>query len=278
MQPSLLKRFFFHPSGLIGAVILGFFVLVALSAPLFFPDNPWRLVARPNIWPFSRPGLMLGTDGMGRNLLAGVMYGARISLLVGLAAAVAASVIGTIVGSVAGYYGGRIGDVLMRITDAMQTVPSFLAAILIVGVVGPSMGTIIASIAVVSWPMVARLVRAEFLRLRGLDFVQSCIIMGMSDSRIILTQILPNCLSPIFISTSLLVASAIIIESGLAFLGLGDPNMMSWGGLIGNGRPVLRIAWYITLIPGAAVVLTVLALNLIGDALNDVFNPRLRTR
>lgn len=275
---SSLKRFLRHPSGVIGAILLLFVVLMALTAPLLFPESPWKMVARPNTWPFSRPGLPLGTDSMGRNLLASLMYGARVSLLVGLAAAVAAAIVGTIVGAVSGYYGGRIGDFLMRLTDAMQTVPSFLAAILIVGVIGPSLGTIVAAIAIVSWPMVARLVRAEFLRLRGLDFVQSCLVMGMSDTRIIVTQILPNCLSPIFVSTSLLVATAIIIESGLSFLGLGDPNMMSWGAIIGNGRSVLRLAWYITLIPGTAVVLTVLALNLIGDALNDVFNPRLRDR
>jgi peptide/nickel transport system permease protein len=275
---SSLKRFLRHPSGVIGAVLLLLVVAMAISASFFFPDSPWKMVARPNTWPFSRPGLPLGTDGMGRDLTAALMYGARVSLLVGLAAAVVAAIAGTIVGAVSGYYGGRIGDFLMRLTDAMQTVPSFLAAILIVGVVGPSLGTIVASIAIVSWPMVARLVRAEFLRLRGLDFVQSCLVMGMSDTRIIMTQILPNCLSPIFVSTSLLVATAIIIESGLSFLGLGDPNMMSWGAIIGNGRSALRIAWYITLIPGAAVVLTVIALNLIGDALNDVFNPRLRGR
>jgi peptide/nickel transport system permease protein len=279
MKPqSAFQRFLRHPSGVIGAALLLFFVLMALSAGIIYPDNPWRMVARPNTWPFARPGLPLGTDAMGRNLLAGLMYGARISLLVGLAAAVTATVVGTIVGAVAGYYGGKIGDILMRLTDAMQTVPSFLAAILIVGVVGPSLTTIVTSIAVVSWPMVTRLVRAEFLRLRGLDFVQNCRVMGMSDARIILTQILPNCLSPIFVSISLLVATAIIIESGLSFLGLGDPNLLSWGALIGNGRPVIRLAWYITMIPAVAVVLTVLALNLIGDALNDVFNPRLRSR
>lgn len=272
------KRFLRHPSGLIGTVILATFVLVALSADLAFPDNPWRMVARPNTWPLTREGLPFGTDSMGRDLLATFMHGARVSLLVGLAAALAAALIGTLVGAISGYYGGRIGDALMRLTDAMQTVPSFLAAILIVGVIGPSMTTITLSIALVSWPMVARLVRAEFLRLRGLDFVQGCLVMGMSDARIIFTQILPNCLSPIVVSTSLLVASAIIIESGLSFLGLGDPNMVSWGAIIGNGRPVMRLAWYITLIPGTAVVLTVLALNLIGDALNDVFNPRLRDR
>jgi len=275
---SPLKRFFLHPSGLVGTIILLAVAFMAISASFFFPDSPWKMVARPNTWPLTQPGLPLGTDGMGRNLLSFLMYGARVSILVGLAAAAAAVFIGTIVGAVSGYYGGRIGDFLMRLTDAMQTVPSFLAAILIVGVIGPSLGTIITSIAIVSWPMVARLVRAEFLRLRGLDFVQGCLVMGMSDARIILTQILPNCLSPIFVSTSLLVATAIIIESSLSFLGLGDPNVMSWGALIGNGRSVMRVAWYITLIPGAAVVLTVLALNLIGDALNDVFNPRLRTR
>lgn len=275
---SPIRRFFRHPSGLIGSLILLSFVLVALTAGLFFPDNPWKMVARPNTWPMTRDGLPFGTDSMGRNLLAAFMHGARVSLLVGAAAAAAASVVGTVVGAVSGYYGGRIDDILMRLTEATQTVPSFLAAILIVGVIGPSLTTITISIALVSWPMVARLVRAEFMRLRGLDFVQGCVVMGMSDARIILTQILPNCLSPIFVSTSLLVAAAIIIESGLSFLGLGDPNMMSWGAIIGNGRPVLRTAWYITLIPGAAVVLTVLALNLIGDALNDVFNPRLRSR
>lgn len=166
----------------------------------------------------------------------------------------------------------------MRITDAFQTIPSFLAAVVIVGVIGPSITTVVASISAVSWPMIARLARAEFLRLRGADFVHACRIMGMSDVRIIVTQILPNCLSPIIVAASVLVATAIIVESGLSFLGLGDPNVVSWGGIIGGGRSALRTAWYITVIPSAAVVLTVLALNLIGDALNDVLNPRLRER
>ncbi len=275
---SGLQRFLRHPSGMIGAVTLTFIILCALSAGVLFPEGPWRMVARPMLWPGQNPALPLGTDPMGRNLLAGVVYGARVSLLIGLSAAMAAAIVGTIVGAVAGYYGGFIDDALMRITDAMQTVPSFMAAILIVGLIGPSLGTMITSIAIVSWPMVARLVRVEFLRLRTYDFVQCCRIMGMSDARIIFTQILPNCLSPIVVATSLLVATAIIIESGLSFLGLGDPNMMSWGGVIGNGRSALRTAWYITLIPSVAVVATVLALNLLGDALNDVLNPRLRTR
>jgi peptide/nickel transport system permease protein len=160
----------------------------------------------------------------------------------------------------------------------MQTVPSFLSALTIVGILGPSLPTIIVAIAIVSWPMIARLVRAEFLRLRTYDFVQSCKIIGMSDIRIIFGQILPNCMAPIIVSASVLVATSIIVEASLSFLKLGDPNIMSWGTILGNGRAGLRTAWYITAIPAGALVLTVLALNLVGDAINDVLNPRLKER
>ncbi|APZ50589.1 ABC transporter permease [Salipiger abyssi] len=274
--PSQIRRFLRHPSGAVGLALLLFFVALALAAPYLFPQGPYKMVARPMLWPGQNPDLLLGTDSLGRDLLVSVVYGARVSLLVGLSAALASAIVGAAVGLVSGYFGGWIGDMLMRITDAFQTLPSFLAAILIVGLIGPSIGTIVTSIALVSWPMVARLVRAEVLRIKTLDFVQACRIMGMPDWRIMLAEILPNSLGPIIVATSLLVANAIIIESGLSFLGLGDPNMMSWGGVIGNGRSALRMAWYITMIPAGAVVLTVLALNLIGDALNDVLNPRLR--
>lgn len=275
-QPGKLRRFLLHPSGVVGLAILLVVVGMALTAGVFYPDGPWRMVARPMLWPGQNPAYPLGTDVMGRDIFAGVMYGARVSVMVGLAAALAAILVGTFVGAVAGYYGGRVDDFLMRITDAFQTIPSFLAAVVIVGVIGPSVTTVICSISLVSWPMIARLARAEFLRLRNYDFVHACRIMGMSDTRIIVTQILPNCLSPIIVAASVLVATAIIVESGLSFLGLGDPNVISWGAIIGAGRSALRTAWYITVIPSAAVVMTVLALNLIGDALNDVLNPRLR--
>jgi peptide/nickel transport system permease protein len=273
-----LKRFLCHPSGIVGSIILLAVFLSAILAGVFFPDGPWRMVARPMLWPGQNPNYLLGTDGMGRSIAAGLMHGARMSILVGMSAAVVSVVVGSLVGSLAGYYGGLIDDILMRLTDAVQTIPSFLAAIVIVGVIGPSLTTIVVSISVVSWPMIARLVRAEFLKLRGQDFVLACRIMGMGDARIMLTQILPNCLSPIVVAASVLVATAIIVEAGLSFLGLGDPNMMSWGAIIGGGRSALRTAWYITVIPSAAVVLTVLGLNLMGDALNDVLNPRLRAR
>lgn len=275
--PGKLRRFFTHPSGIVGSLIVLAVIIAALLADVVFPEGPWRMVARPMLWPGQNPAYLLGTDGMGRAIAAELMHGARVSLMVGLGVAFVAVVAGSCVGAIAGYHGGFVDDILMRFTDAVQTIPSFLAAIVIVGVIGPSMVTIVISIALVSWPMIARLVRAEFLKLRGQDFVLACRIMGMSDSRIIVTQILPNCLSPIVVAASVLVATAIIVEAGLSFLGLGDPNMMSWGAVIGAGRPALRTAWYITVIPAAAVVLTVLGLNLMGDALNDALNPRLRS-
>lgn len=275
---SKLRQFLRHPSGFVGLVILTAIIVMAITAGYFYPDGPWRMVARPMQWPGQDMRYPLGTDVMGRDLVAGLMHGARVSVMVGLSAAVVAVLFGTFVGAISGYYTGRIDDLLMRITDAFQTIPSFLAAVVIVGVIGPSVTTVIFSISFVSWPMIARLARAEFLRLRNYDFVHACRIMGMSDARIIVTQVLPNCLSPIIVASSVLVATAIIVESSLSFLGLGDPNAISWGAIIGAGRSVMRTAWYITVIPATAVVLTVLSLNLIGDALNDVLNPRLRSR
>lgn len=275
---SLIVRLLRHPSGLIGILLIVLAVGMALGAGYFYPSGPWSLAGPPRLWPGQNPAFPLGTDSLGRDLAAGLFHGSRVSLAVGAAAAVVSVVIGTVVGGLSGYYGGWLDDVLMRLTDAMQTIPSFLSAIAIVGIVGPSLPTIIVAIAVVSWPMIARLVRAEFLRLRTYDFVQSCRIVGMSDMRIIFTQILPNCLAPIIVASSVLVATAIIVEASLSFLGLGDPNAMSWGTILGNGRAALRTAWYMTAIPAVALVLTVLALNLVGDALNDVLNPRLKER
>lgn len=274
----VLVRLLRHPSGLIGVVILLTVVVMALVAGLLFQEGPWPMDGQPYLWPGHDPAYPLGTDAMGRDLLAGIFYGARVSLLIGLAATAVAVTVGIVFGALAGYYGGWLDDVLMRFTDAIQTIPSFLFAVVIVGLMGPSLTTIVTSVALVSWPTIARLVRAEFLRLRNVDFVLSCKVIGMSDRRIIFAQILPNCLAPIIVASSVLVATAIIIEAGLSFLGLGDPNSMSWGTIIGAGRPALRSAWYLTLIPAGAVVLTVLALNLLGDGLNDILNPRLRKR
>lgn len=275
---SVFSRLMRHPSGAVGLILLALVLLMSASAGYLFPNGPYAIAGAPRLWPGADPAFPIGTDSLGRDLLAGLFYGSRVSLAIGAAAAAVSLIIGVLFGAVAGYYGGWIDDVLMRLTDAMQTIPSLLSAVAIVGVIGPSLTTITIAIAIVSWPMIARLVRAEFLRLRTYDFVQSCRIIGMSDLRIIFGQILPNCLAPIIVASSVLVATAIIVEASLSFLGLGDPNVMSWGTILSVGRQELRSAWYITAFPAVALVLTALALNLIGDALNDVLNPRLKER
>lgn len=273
-----LRRLVSRPAACIGLVVLAMATVAAVLAPWLAPGDPMDMVSRPLVRPFADMRFPLGTDQMGRDLLAGLLHGARISLLVGLGAALAASVLGALVGGVAGYAGGWVDSVLMRVTEVFQTIPGFILAIVLIVLIGSSIETIIFAIAVVSWPPIARLTRAEFLSLRSRDFVQSCVVVGMSDTRIILTQLLPNCLAPIIVTGSITVATAILTEAGLAFLGLGDPNKVSWGSMIGMGREILRTAAFPTVIPGIAIMLTVLAINLVGEGLNDALNPRLRQR
>jgi peptide/nickel transport system permease protein len=259
---------------MLGLVILAVVVVVAAMAPALFPGNPFRRVDRPFQPPFGQH--VFGTDVLGRDVAAGIAHGARTSLTIGLLATAAAVLVGTVMGGLAGYYGGRIDDLLMRTTEFFQTIPTFLFSILLVAILAPSVASIVFAIAVVSWPAVARLVRGEFLAMRNREFVQASICLGMSDGRVIFRHILPNCLSPIIVTGSLIVATAILIESALSFLGLGDPNVMSWGFMIGAGRTFLRTAWWLCTIPGVAILLTVLAINLVGEGLNDALNPRLR--
>ena len=269
-----VRRFARSRSGVLGVAILVVVVAVAALAPVLFPGSPFRRVDRPFAPPFGRE--LLGTDVLGRDVAAGIAYGARTSLTIGMLATSAAVLVGTVIGGLAGYYGGRIDDLLMRTTEFFQTIPTFLFSILLVAILAPSAWSIVFAIAVVNWPTVARLVRGEFLALRGRDFVQACICLGMTDGRVIFRHILPNCLSPIIVTGSLIVATAILIESALSFLGLGDPNVMSWGFMIGAGRTFLRSAWWLCTIPGVAILLTVLAINLVGEGLNDALSPRRR--
>ena len=271
------KRFSRNRSAVLGLAILILVLFMAAIAGVIYPNDPFGLAGKP----LSGPGLngfLLGSDSLGRDVASGIAHGAKTSLLIGLIATLAAVFIGIIFGAFAGYYGGRIDDVLMRITEVFQTIPSFVFAILLVAIMKPSIESIVIAITVVSWPGVARLVRAEFLSLKNREFVQACHTLGMSDVRIMLREILPNCLSPIIVIGSLMVATAILIESGLAFLGLGDPNIMSWGFQIGAGRTMLRSAWWVCTFPGVAILVTVLAINLVGEGLNDALNPRLRER
>ncbi|MEM0924195.1 MAG: ABC transporter permease, partial [Pseudomonadota bacterium] len=262
---------------LLGLGILGGVVILAAIAPLIYPADPFSLAGQA-MSPPGANGFLLGSDSLGRDVAAGIAHGAKTSLMIGMIATLVAVLIGVIMGALAGYYGGWIDDLLMRTTEMFQTIPSFVFAILLVAIMKPSIESVVIAIAVVSWPAVARLVRGEFLSLRNREFVQACHTVGMSDIRIMLGEILPNCLSPIIVIGSLMVATAILIESGLAFLGLGDPNVMSWGFQIGAGRTLLRSAWWVCTFPGIAILLTVLAINLVGEGLNDALNPRLRER
>ena len=270
-------RFSKNKSAVFGLIILFLVILMAVIANWIYPDDPFRLAGKPMSSPGTN-GFLLGSDTLGRDVAAGIAHGAKTSILIGLLATIAAVFIGIIFGALAGYYGGIIDDALMRVTEIFQTIPSFVFAILLVAIMKPSIESIVIAITVVSWPAVARLVRGEFMSLKNREFVQACHTLGMNDSRIMMREILPNCLSPVIVIGSLMVATAILIESGLAFLGLGDPNIMSWGFQIGAGRTMLRSAWWVCTFPGIAILITVLAINLVGEGLNDAFNPRLRER
>lgn len=269
------KRFTGNKGAAIGLVILLIVILTAVLGPLIYTDSPWRMVQRPFLPPFTVEGLPLGTDALGRDVMAGLVYGARVSLLVGLVSTVVALVIGVPIGAAAGYFGGFVDDALMRFTEFFQTIPSFALAIVLLAIFQPSLFYVILAIAVVSWPPVARLVRGEVLSLRSREYVEAATLSGQSTFQIITRQILPNALPPIIVLASLMVATAILLESSLSFLGLGDPNVMSWGYMIGTARTVIRTAWWLSFIPGVAILLTVLAMNLIGEGLNDALNPRL---
>jgi len=275
---SFWRRFRRNRGALFGLIVLMLVALVVAFGPLLTAHDPWDMVEQPFLQPGQNHGFALGTDTMGRDILSGVVLGARVSLLIGIVSTLVSLLIGVSIGAVAGYFGRWVDATLMRFTELFQAIPSFALAIVLVAIFEPSVKSIVAAIAIVSWPPVARLVRGEFLTLRQRDFVAAAQLSGQSTPRIILTQILPNAASPIVVMASLMVATAILLESSLSFLGLGDPNQMSWGYMVGSARTVLRQAWWMAVFPGAAIVLTVLALNLVGEGLNDGLNARLDGR
>jgi peptide/nickel transport system permease protein len=273
-----LKSLVRSPTAIVGLILLLLVVGMALSAPVLFPKDPLGLAGRPLQWPLANARFWLGTDTTGRDIAAQIFHGARVSLLIGFVATLLAVTIGIFIGAVAGYYGGIIDDVLMRITEAFQTLPNFLLLLVLVAVFGSDIRTVTIAIGLVSWPAAARLTRAEFLSLRSREFVQACRTLGMRDLQIIFREILPNALPPVIVYASVIMAVAILLESALAFLNLSDPNIPSWGNLIGTGRSVLRTQWYVSAIPGLAILLTVLSVSLVGQGLNDALNPRLKRR
>jgi len=227
--------------------------------------------------PFSDEAI-LGTDYLGRDVLTTLVYGGRATLLVGAVAALLSVSIGITLGALAGYYGGRVDAVLMRVTEFFQVLPALLFAMVVVTLFSPTLLTITLAIGIVSWTGTARLTRAEFMKYRNLEFVRAERAIGASHARILWRVILPNALPPLIVSATLAIGSAILFEAGLSFLGLGDQNRMSWGLMIGASRQYVLSCWWAVAFPGAAIFVTVLAVSLIGDGLNDALNPKLRER
>jgi len=271
---AFLRRFLRSRRGVVGLVLIALIALAAIAAPLLFPGDPLDIVGRPLLAPFVDARFPLGTDRLGRDVAAGVVHGARISVGIGLVAALASLVVGIAIGTTAGFLGGRVDEGLMRLTEAVQTVPSFILALALVSLLGPSLHSIVLAIAIGSWTAPARLVRAEILSLRARDFVDSCRVVGMRWPEIAFRQLLPNALPPVVALAGIMVAAAILIESALAFLGLSDPNVVSWGSMVAGGRAVLRSAAWLVAIPGAAIAVTVLAVVLVGDGVSDALAAR----
>lgn len=268
------KRYFRTGEGITGMILLALLVLAALAAPLIIPGDPLSIVATPLLQPFENSHFLFGTDRLGRDVLAELFYGARTSLGVGLAAALASIVLGSIVGTLAGFVGGIVDEVLMRITEAFQTVPGFLLALALTSIAGPSLPVLIAAIALSSWTQAARLTRGQVLSIRESDYVASARVIGMHPMEIAFRQILPNALPPVLALAPVIVASAILIEAALSFLGLGDPNRVTWGGMIAEGRTVLRSAPWLSILPGLALAMTVVGVYLAGEGLTNAISRR----
>jgi peptide/nickel transport system permease protein len=263
-------------AALIGLALLSLVALGLILGPLFYNIDPFEIIGSPNTPPGGENPL--GTDYLGRDVLAGIVLGGRPTLLVGFCAALITTCIGITIGALSGYYGRMTDRVLGRVIEFFQVLPALLFAMVLITLFAPSFFTVTAAIGLVAWPSMARLTRAEFLRIRQLDFVRSARSIGASNLRIIVRTILPNALPPIIVSATLATGTAILFEAGLAFLGLTDPNIMSWGLMVGTARNHLREAWWAVTFPGLSIFITVLGICLVGDGLNDAFNPKLRQR
>ena len=274
---EIFQTFFKSYSAVTGLVILIGIAVMGFIGPLFYPTDPFDMV-----WmPFSPPGadgFLLGTDYLGRDILSQIINGARVSIAIGFSAALVSCFIGVGIGSFAGFYGGWVEETLMRITEFFQVLPTLLFAMVIVALVGSSVLSITLAIGAVSWASVARITRSEFLRIKELDFVLASRSSGSNNMALIFRVILPNAAAPIIVQSALLVGAAITFEAGLAFLGLSDPNVISWGQVIGSNRVYILDATYTVTFPGVAIFITVLAISLVGDGLNDALNPKLRSR
>lgn len=278
-DPSPLRQtaalFFKNRGAAIGLVLLTLIIGCTLAGPFLLRADPFDVAGAP-MTPPGEDGHWLGTDYVGRDILTGIVYGGRATLTVALAATAFNLIIGLSVGALAGYCRGATNTLLMKLTEFFQVLPPLLFAMVLVSLFSPSAGMIAVSIGLVTWPPLARLTRAEFLRIRELEYVEAARLVNASDARIIARVILPNALPPIIVNATLNVGGAVLYEAGLSFLGLGDPNVMSWGLLIGSSRDYIFDAWWAVTLPGLVIFVTSLSICLVGDGLTTALNPKLR--
>ena len=274
MNKSLFAKALANPLCKAGFIIIVLVFLLAMLAPLIAPYDPDDINVKAILLGPSMQHWM-GTDGLGRDVLSRMLYGGRISLLVGLVAVGISTIIGIILGAIAGYYRGWVDTFIMRLVDVMLSIPSFFLILAVIAFLTPSIYNVMIVIGLTSWMGVTRLVRAEFLSLSGREFVQAARALGAKDARLIFTHLLPNSLTPIIVSSVLGVAGAVLLESGLSFLGLGvQAPQASWGNILTDGKNYIQFAWWLSLFPGLAILITVLGYNLLGEGLRDALDPR----
>lgn len=270
------RRFSRNRAALLGLVVVAAIALMALTAPWLATHDP-TAISRDRLLP---PGAahLLGTDNVGKDVFSAVVHGARTSLIVGLLAGLVSLAIGLGVGALAGYYGGWIDSVLMRTAEFFQIIPRFFLAIVIVALLGGGLEKTILVIGALSWPATARIIRAQFLALKEREMVEAARAVGYSDWHIMAREILPNAIGPAIVQGALDVSEAILLESGLSFFGLSNPDAPSWGEMLNRAQPFLRSAWWMSVFPGVSIFTLVLAFNLVADGLNDMLNPDLKER
>ena len=263
-----------NPLALAGLIIIGIISIMAIFAPLIAPFDPDAINVK-NILLSPSSNHLMGTDGLGRDVYSRMLFGARISLLVGIVAVGIATIIGIVLGAIAGFYRGWVDTIIMRLVDIMLSIPTFFLILAVIAFLTPSIWNIMIVIGLTSWMGVTRLVRAEFLSLRNREFVLASQTLGAKDSRLIFRQLLPNSLTPIIVSSVLGIASAVLVESGLSFLGLGvQAPQASWGNILTDGKEYIEFAWWLSLFPGLAILITVMGYNLLGEGLRDALDPR----
>jgi len=275
MWRLFLSRFLENRLALLSAIFLFSLFIISIFAPWLSPYDPFKIDVNAILMPPS-PSHPLGTDMLGRDVLSRLIFGARISLKVGFVAVGIATIIGTILGAIAGYYGGAVDAIIMRFVDIMLCFPSFFLILAVIAFLEPSIWNIMVVIGLTSWMGVTRLVRAEFLSLKERDFVLAARALGASDMRIIFKHIMPNAMAPVLVSATLGIPGAILTEAALSFLGIGvQLPTPSWGNMLTAGKDNLEIAWWLSLFPGIAILLTVLAYNLLGEGIQDALNIRI---